>query len=147
MTIITESVSSQSLDFPNQRKAYLLRHVKKLSWDTIAAEVVNVSGDNPSRNCVRETVAKFSVTKGHRKFNYDRCGRKPWKLTKEAQQFLVRRLAAWRTSQIVTSVTLQAALAEEMHITVEDSTVRKFLRSKGYKWLPRSQKRKHDVQG
>ena len=50
-----------------------------------------------------------------------------------------------RASQIVTSVSLQADLARDMQVTVEDSTIRKFLRSRGYQWLPRSQKRKYDA--
>ena len=32
-----------------------------------------------------------------------------------------------------------------MQVTVEDSTIRKFLRSRGYQWLPRSQKRRYDA--
>ena len=145
MTLVTESVSSRSLDFPNQRKAYVLRHVHKQSWETIAGQVVNVSGGHPSWVCVRETVQSFSVAKGRRQMKYDRCGRKPWNMTKEVQQFLVRRLLARRTCEIVTSVSLQADLAKEMQVTVEDSTIRKFLRSRGYQWLPRSQKRRYDA--
>ena len=76
---------------------------------------------------------------------YDRCGRKPWKLTKEVQQFLIRRLLARRACEIVTSVSLQADLAKEMQVTVDDSTIRKFLTSRGYRWLPRSQKRRYDA--
>ena len=76
---------------------------------------------------------------------YDRCGRKPWKMTKEVQQFLVRRLLARRSCEIVTSVSLQADLAKEMQVTVEDSTIRKFLWTRGYQWLPRSQKRRYDT--
>ena len=143
MTVITESVSSRSMNFQNQRRAYLLRHVHKLSWVNIAARVVNVSGANPSWVCVRDTVQGFSLARGCRAFKYSRCGRKPWKLTKDAQQFLVRRLVARRASQIVTSVTLQADLASEKGIVVEESTVRKFLKKRGYRWLPRNQKRKY----
>ena len=145
MTLVTESVSSRSFDFPNQRKAYVLRHVHKQSWETIAGQVVNVSGGHPSWVCVRETVQSLSVAKGRRQMKYDRCGRKPWKLTKEVQQFLIRRLLARRACEIVTSVSLQSDLAKEMQVTVEDSTIRKFLTSRGYRWLPRSQKRRYDA--
>ena len=44
MPLVAERVSSRSLDFTNQRKAYMLRHVKKLSWEKIALQVVNVNG-------------------------------------------------------------------------------------------------------
>ena len=116
MVVISESVSSHSLDFANQRKAYALRHVQGLAWEKIAEQVVNVSGEAPSWGCVRDTVNAFSVSRGSRKFQYDRCGRKPWKLTPDAQQFLIRRLLARRASQIVTSVGLQAELAAEKNI-------------------------------
>jgi len=42
MVVISESVSCRSLDFANQRKAYMLRHVKKLAWEKIADKVVNL---------------------------------------------------------------------------------------------------------
>jgi len=146
MVVISESVSKRSLNFQNQKKAYMLRHVNKLSWVKIAARVRNLSNEAPSWGMVRETVEGLNVAKGHRSFNYGHCGRKPWKLTQDAKQFLLRRLLAGRTKQVVTSVTLQADLAAEKGIEVEDSTIRKFLKGKGYKWQPRSQKRKYSVQ-
>ena len=143
MPVITESVSCRSMDFANQRKAYMLRHVKKQSWETIAGQLFNLSGDHPSWTSVRDTVQNFSVSKGCRKFQYKKCGRKPWKLTNDIQQYLIRRLIAQRASQIVTSVTLQAAVAAEKGVMVDDSTIRKLLKKRGYKWLPRNQKRKY----
>ena len=88
-------------------------------------------------------VEAFSVTKGCRKFKYSRCGRKPWKMTPDIAQFIIRRLVARRATEIVTSVTLQADVAKEKGVAVEDSTIRKLLKKKGYTWLPRSQKRKY----
>jgi len=121
----------------------MLRHIKKQAWETIAGQVVNLRDENPSWACVRDTVQGFSVTKGMRKFGYNRCGRKPWKMTTDVQKFLIRRLVSRRASQIVTSVTLQAELAAEMGVVLDDSTIRKLLKKRGYKWLPRSQKRKY----
>ena len=143
MVIITENVSRRSLNFANQRRAYLLRHIKKLSWEKIAEQVVNLENEHPSWVTVRDTVTDFSEAKGCRKFQYSKCGRKPWKLTTDVQQFLIRRMLGDRVSKIVTSVSLQADLAAEKGVVIEDSTIRKFLRSKGYQWLPRSQKRKY----
>ena len=121
----------------------MLRHVKKLSWEKIALQVVNVNGGTPSWVNVRDTVQGLSTTTGRRKLHYSRCGRRPWKMTPDVQKFLIRRLVARRAAQIVTSVTLQADLAAEKGIAVEASTIRKFLKRKGYKWLPRNQKRKY----
>ena len=137
------SVSKRSMDFQNQKKAYMLRHVKKLSWEKIAEQVVNLQGEHPAWATVRDTVTKFSVTAGCRKFCYSKCGRQPWKLTGDIQKFLLRRLLRDRPSKIVTSVSLQSDLAAEKGVVVESSTIRKFLQKKGYKWLPRNQKRKY----
>ena len=144
MPVISERVSIRSLDFRTQRKAYMLRYIKKQSWETIAQQIRNVSGDHPSWGCVRDTVQGISVSKGIRTLNYARCGRKPWKMSDEVQQFIIRRLVARRVSQIVTSVTLQAELAAEMGIVVEESTIRKLLKKRGYRWLLRNQKRKYN---
>ena len=111
MVVISESVSCKSLDFPNQRKAYMLRHVKKLAWEKIADEVVDLRGEHPSWVCVKDTVQELSVTKGCRKFKYSRCGRKPWKMTADIQQWLIRRLIAQRATQILTSITLRMDLS------------------------------------
>ena len=144
MVQITENISVRSLDFANQRKAYFLRHGKKLSWEDIALQVVNYQKDTPSWVTVRDTVQGFSIAKGCRKFQYAKCGRKPWKLTSDVQKYIIRRLVSCRASQIVTSVSLQADVAREKGVSVEDSTIRKFLGRRGYKWLPRSQKRKYN---
>lgn len=52
------------MDFANQKKAYLLRHVSRLSWEKIAEQVSNVSGEPPSWVCVKETVKGFNVRQG-----------------------------------------------------------------------------------
>ena len=145
MTELRERVSCRSLDFPNQRKAYMLRHIKKQSWEVIAAQIFNCRDEHPSRVCVRDAVQRLNVTKGCRHFNYARCGRKPWKLSTDVQRFWIRRLITRRATQIVTSVTLQADLAAEKGVVVEASTIRKLLSKKGYKWLPRNQKRKYTI--
>ena len=48
----------------------MLRHVKKQSWETIAGQLFNLSGDHPSWTSVRETVQNFSVSKCCRKTAY-----------------------------------------------------------------------------
>ena len=63
-------------------------------------------------------------------------------MTPDVQKLLIRRLVARRAAQMVTSVTLQADSAAEKGIAVEASTIRKFLKRKGYTWSPRNQNRK-----
>ena len=145
MTEIREVISCARMAFPEQRKAYMLRYIMRLSWEKIAEQVVNLRGEHPSWVCVKETVQRLSVSKGCRKYKYSRCGRRPWKMTSEIQQFVIRRLVARRATQIVTSVTLQADLSAEKGVTVEASTIRKLLKRRGYRWLPRNQKRKYSA--
>ena len=56
MTTLVQRVSKRSLNFANQRKAYLLRTVKGESWETIAGKVVNLQNENPSWGHVRDVV-------------------------------------------------------------------------------------------
>ena len=63
----------------------------------------------------------LSVTKGCRKFKYSICGRKPWKVSKEVEQFVVRKLKELRKKCVCTSTTLQEVLAKEMHVELECS--------------------------
>ena len=80
MTEIREVISCRSMAFPEQRKAYMLRYIMRLSWEKIAEQVVNLRGEHPSWVCVKETVQRLSVSKGCRKYKYSRCGRRPWKM-------------------------------------------------------------------
>lgn len=114
-----------------------------MSWEKIAPQVVNLQGDNPVWSTVRDTVNGIKSAKGFRELQYKKCGRKPWKMTADVQKFVIRRLVSRRPSQIVTSVSLQADLAAEKGVEVEESTIRKFLKQRGYKWLARNQKRKY----
>ena len=143
MPMVSQMQHPQSLDFPNQRKAYRLRTDEGLSYAKIAELVVNLRGEASTAECVRRAIQAFSVKKGMSVYKYSKCGRAPWKLTKDAQAFLIRKLLSLRKKSICTSTTLQKALAEEMSIKVSDSTVRKFLLKKGSKWLPRAQKRQY----
>lgn len=79
MVVIQEVVSKRSMDFANLRKAYLPRHVKKVNWERIADQVVNVSGYELSWVMARDNVQDMSVAEGRRKFKYSNCGRMPWK--------------------------------------------------------------------
>ena len=64
-------------------------------------------------------------------------------MTPEVGRFILHRLLALRRSCIVTSSTLQQEVAKWMQTKLTAAAVRKFLNRKGYKWLPRAQKRKY----
>ena len=58
MPVTQEQVTARSLDFANQRKAYLLRTVHGKSYEAIAAEVLTLAGRHPvwgggGEECVR----------------------------------------------------------------------------------------------
>ena len=143
MTTLVLRVSKRSLDFKNQRRAFLLRSVHHESWESIAGKVVNLQNEHPAWGTVRNVVQGFDTTSGHRKYNYQRCGRRPWKMTRTVQGYILRRMKALRRTEVVTSASLQAAVAKHLHTVVHDASIRKFLSSQGYKWLPRAQKRKY----
>ena len=143
MTSLVERVSKRSLSFAQQRKAYLLRTVQKQSYEKIAEQVVNLNGGCPSWGAVRDLCNSFSVRKGCKPYRYSECGRKPWKLTSDVQKYVLKRLLADRATKLVTSTSLAEDVARDKGVIVEASSIRKFLKSKGYKWLPRSQKRKY----
>ena len=140
MVVITETVHPKSLDFRNQRKVVLLRDVEEESFPTIAAKVRNVEGGKPTARTVANTYHDFSVKKGRRVFNYNRCGRKPWKMTEETKAFLEKRLRLLRKSGPCTAEVLRRDLADELDIVVDTSTIAKALKSLGYRWQSRSQK-------
>jgi transposase len=143
MPLISEQVHPLSLDFENQRKVVIRRSHFKEAWSTIAGKVKNLAGDSPSDKLVARVYKTFSKKAGRRRYKYKRCGRRPWKLTKPIQQWLIRTLRNARRSSICTSTTLQQKLAKVKGIQVEASAIRRLLCRKGYHWLPRSGKQRY----
>jgi hypothetical protein len=141
MPCIVQRVSKKSLDFQNQRKAYLLRSVHKKPYESIAAKVVNLQGAHPSWGHVRDLCKSFSIRSACRKYKYHKCGRTPWKLTRDVQKFILRRLLSDRMKTVVTSTSLAEAVAKEKGVILESSSIRKLLLKRGYRWLPRAMKR------
>ena len=64
MTSLVQRVSKRSMNFTNQRKAYMLREVQGMAYEDIAAKVVNLSGEHPCWSHVRDVCTNFSVKKG-----------------------------------------------------------------------------------
>ena len=123
MPLISEQVHPLSLDFENQRKVVIRRSHFKEAWSTIAGKVKNLAGDSPSDKLVARVYKTFSKKAGRRRYKYKRCGRRPWKLTKPIQQWLIRTLRNARRSSICTSTTLQQKLAKVKGIQVEASAI------------------------
>ena len=113
MSMLMERVSKRSLDFRNQRRAYVLRTVHKLPYTDIVRKVVNLAGEHPVWGTVRNICKSFATTKAVRPYKYHRCGRTPWQLTPAVQKFILRRLLADRVHKVVTSTSLAEDIARE----------------------------------
>ena len=143
MPVITEYVHPQSMSFQNQRQVILLRD-SGLTWACIASRVVNLRGKHPAEESCRRLYKTFNKRLGKREYKYKNCGRRPWKINKEAEAFLLKRLKELRGDCVCTSVTLQKELLKAKGVRVSSSVVRKALQRNGYKWLRRSKKPKFD---
>ena len=143
MTLVVERVHPSGMDFTNQRRAVILRDVQKLPFTEIAKRVVNLKGERPTARTVANTYRKFSVKSGRRPYKYSNCGRKPWKLCKAAERFLVKTLLRLRRKGGCTAAVLQRALARHQGVQVSVERIRVVLRKHGFKWLPRALKRKY----
>jgi transposase len=148
MPVVTDVRHPRGLDFNQQRKVVLLRDDKEMSWEDICdpkvGGVVNLKGEPTCPDVAKRAYNKFfkrGASNG--KYDYAKCGRKPWKLTKDLQEFLIRTLRAQRKKGACTSKTLQVILAKEKDAVVADSTIRRVLQAKGYRWRPRAQKKKY----
>ena len=135
----------QSMNFTNQKLCVILRDTKGWPWSKIAERLHTLQGrgHHPSPRQCRDVYKAFSKKLGRRRYKYQNCGRKAWQVTPDIERFLVRRLLAMRTRCICTSTTLQRVLLQERNVQLEASTIRKILKKKGYRWLPRRQKPKY----
>ena len=140
---IEEVVRPDSLSFANQRKVVILRDAHGHSWSDIASKVYNLKGERPSRFLVARVYKRFGRRNGRVQMRYANCGRRPWKVTPGVKSFLLSRLRILRRRSLCTSTMLQRELAEAQGVRLEASTIRRVLTRAGYKWLPRSQKRKY----
>ncbi|CAE7600419.1 unnamed protein product [Symbiodinium sp. CCMP2592] len=101
-------------------------------WADICWQVVNLQGEAPSLSLVQRVHKAFNHRAGRRQYQYDKCGRKPFKVSVAVEKFLIKRLLALRLVSVCTAATLR-----------RESTVRQVLRKHGYHWLPRTQKGKY----
>lgn len=142
---MSEQVHPRGLSFQSQRSIVIRRDVHHESWDAIAAKVKNLSGGPTTRQTVINAYNRLQRPEGRAKSQYAKCGRKRWKLTPQLERFLVSKLCQLRQRCICTAATLQHSLAQDRGVHLSQSYIRKVLTRNGYKWLPRSQKRKYDA--
>ena len=140
MPVESEMVHPRALSFQQQRKVVMLRD-KGLSFSKIAGQVVNLEKKHPTKQHVANIYHGFHAKKGRRPAKYDKCDRKPYKVTPEVSKFLVSTLLKMRNKCICTASTLQLTLAKEMNVTLSLTHIRRVLEDKGYSWLPRRKKR------
>ena len=107
MPVVTEVRHPKSLDFANERKVLHLRDVHGCEWADICRQVVNLQGGAPSLSLVQRVHRAFNKRAGQRKYQYDRCGRKPFKVSAAVEKFIIKRLLALRLVSACTATTLR----------------------------------------
>ena len=122
----------------------MLRDVRKWTWPEIAQAVITLKKKRPSERQCRNVYQRFNKKLGRCRSQYGKCGRKPWKITKEVEKFLIKRLLTLREEWVCTSTELQVELVREKGVKFDTSAIRKVLKRRGYRWLPRAQKPKYD---
>jgi len=143
MPVISEMVHPRALSFATQRRVVLLRDVRKMPWPAIAKKVRNLQNQRPGQSTVQRCYRAFSRRAGRVRTKYEKCGRKAHKVTAQVETFLLKKLRQLRTKTVCTARTLQHEVARGKGVKVCVSWVRKLLTKKGYKWLPKRQKRKY----
>jgi transposase len=150
MPMVSEMRHPSGFTFAQERKIVHLRDAarpdgSRLEWADIAKRVRDLRGQVPRPRHVANTYRKATRGQGSLKYKYKKCGRKPVKMSRPVQRFLVKKLLALRCKTACTSTVLQQHLAKEMGVHVSAPYIRKFLAKKGYQWLPRRQKRKYSA--
>lgn len=143
MPLVQERVHPAGLDFAMQRRVVVLRDMRGLTFSAIARQVTNLKGLSPTPRTVANVYWRFESHVGRRPYRYGKCGRRPWKLDRPTERFLIAKLKQLRVKGGCTAAVLQRVLAEERGVHVSVTRVRRALRTNGYRWLPRALKRKH----
>ena len=146
MPVVSEMRHPKGFSFHQERKIVLVRDAAQASgchmeWAEIAKRVTNLLGQRPRPRHVANTYRRATARRGPLKYDYNKCGRKPDKVTKEVELFLLRKLRQLRCRTACASTLLHLRLASEMDVKVSARYVRKVLAKKGYRWLPKRQKR------
>ena len=126
MVAVTDFRIPRSLDFAHHRKAKVFRD-RGVSWSKVARNVVNLGGLHPGVRTLVKHFAALKSTGRCKSYHTDKCGRRPWKVTPQIENFIVRRLLALRRCCTCTATTLQREVAKEMDVQLDTSSVRKIL--------------------
>ena len=141
MVKVEEDCHPRSLHFRTARRVFIMRTVQKMKWKVIQGKVFcRDKKTRPSLTNLRDHVREFQIGKEQRVYKYKNCGRKPRKLSRALELWIVSRLVALRKDIICTATTLQQEVAQKKGVTLNTGTIRKILKKHGYKWEPRSQK-------
>lgn len=149
MVVLRTSVHKRGLGIPAQSKVFALRNEhlktggKRLSWEKIAPQVLNLEKEEPGWQVCRDSYNRMNSRTGHAKSNYKNCGKKAT-VTPALRKWIVSRLLLLRKTTHCTSAVLQRELAKTKHVRVEASTVRRALKLEGYWYLNRSKKPKYN---
>ena len=63
MPVVSEMVHPAGLSFPMQRKAFVLRHVRKKPWEEIAKERRNPQGEQTPSGGLETTLKRAAIGK------------------------------------------------------------------------------------
>ena len=141
MPQISEMSHPAGLSFAMQRKVVLLRDTENLAWHKIAERVQNLNKEPTTKQTCINVYNRFQRKAGRVKPKYSRCGRKPYKVTRDVKKHLVKTLVKLRGKCTCTATTLQRELCKDMGVTVNPRHIRRVLSEAGYSWLPRNGKR------
>ena len=86
MPVVSEMYHPSGFSFAMQRKIVLRREIHQESWHIIVEQVRTLQGEVPSAQHVSNTYHRFDTKSGRVRSGYSKCGRKPWKWTKEIDQ-------------------------------------------------------------
>jgi len=117
MVVVHEVEHPNGLNFANQRKLVIRRDVHKESFSDIAPQLLNNSKGKPTPQLCSRYYRDFNKRIGRRPARYERCGRKPWKVTPAIEDFVVSRLKALRRKCICTATTLQREVSTEKKVS------------------------------
>lgn len=81
--------------FPEQRKAYMLRYIMRLSWEKIAEQVVNLREEHPSWVRVKETATQGDRDRGAQTQRHTQTQKRTQRYADTGARTCARRHRCW----------------------------------------------------
>ena len=131
MVKIDMTMHPNSLHPLEAARAYNMRYEEQMSWKDIAADTVNLQGDNPSLKCVRTSVARVHAQRSALipTLNYSNCGRRK-DLTEKQEKDIVDFVKKWRHKRFCTC----SYIKRHLRLKVSTRTVQRTLKRHGFRW-------------